>query len=117
MRHIAAIPAAGILAGAAAGLLLSAPLFVLAYVLISTSVAGAMWAWTLRRPLWLALFVGLGFFAGGMLLSAVEWQRAWRPSLRVAFEALAQKLHSLAPDRRQGHRGLLRTQRENPLRV
>ena len=89
MRHIAAIPAVGILTGAAIGLLLSDPPCVLAYVLASTSLAGAIWAWMLRRSLWLALSVGLGFFAGGMLLSAVEYQRAWRPSLRVAFEHLA----------------------------
>src|SRR6185295_5837418 len=96
MRHIAAIPAAGLLAGAAVGLLVPEPPFVLACALISTSVAVAMWAWALRRPLWLAISVALGFFAGSMLLSAVEWQRAWRPSLRVAFEEIAREQRAQA---------------------
>jgi competence protein ComEC len=96
VRTVAAVPAIGLLVGAAVGLLFSAPPFVLAYVLISTSVAGSMWAWTRRRPLWLAVAVGLGFFAGGMLLSAVEWQRAWRPSLRVVFEQLARERRAQA---------------------
>jgi competence protein ComEC len=89
MRHVAGIPALGLLAGAALGLLISDPPSVFAYVLLSTSVAGAMFAWALRRPLWLAVSVALGFFAGGMLLAAVEWQRAWRPPLRLEFERLA----------------------------
>jgi competence protein ComEC len=44
----------------------------------------------LHRRDWLFIVVvTLGFFSGGSLLSSVEWQRAWRPPLRVAFEALA----------------------------
>ena len=35
----------------------------------------------------LAAAVVAGFFAGGALLSADAWQRAWRPPLRIAFEA------------------------------
>ena len=50
----------------------------------------------MRRPLWLSVSVALGFFAGGMLLSAVEWQRAWRPPLRIAFEVLAREARAQA---------------------
>jgi competence protein ComEC len=89
MRSIAAIPAVGLLGGAACGLLLSDPPFLLGYILLSTSVTGAMLGWALRRPVLLAVAVALGFFAGGALLSAVDWQRAWRPPLRLVFEALA----------------------------
>jgi competence protein ComEC len=96
MRHIAAIPATGLLAGAAIGLLLPDPPFVLACVLISIGVAGALRAWAVRRPLWLSISVALGFFAGGMLLSAVEWQRAWRPPLRIVFEGLAREARAQA---------------------
>ena len=89
MRTVAAIPAIGLLAGAAIGLLFPDPPFLLAWVLISTSLAGAVRSWVVRRPLWLGVSIALGFFAGGMLLSAVEWQRAWRPPLRLVFEGLA----------------------------
>src|SRR6185295_10593816 len=65
------------------------PHFALACVLMSSSVAGAMFGWILPRR-WLVLVaVALGFFTGGWMLSAVEWQRAWRPPLRVAFEEIA----------------------------
>ena len=89
MRTIAAIPAAALLAGAAFGLSLPEPHFALAYVLVSASVAGAIFAWMLRRRWLLVAFVSLGFFTGGWILSAVEWQRAWRPPLRIAFEQIA----------------------------
>ena len=91
MRTVAAIPAAALVAGAACGVLVPDPPYVLVYVLLSTSAAGAMFAWALRRPLWLALSVALGFFAGGLLLASVEWQRAWRPPLRIEFERLARE--------------------------
>jgi competence protein ComEC len=96
MRAVAAIPALGLLAGAGVGVFLSQPPFVLAYVLLSASAAGAMFAWALRRPLWLALSVALGFFAGGLLLASVEWQRAWRPPLRIEFERLAREARAEA---------------------
>jgi competence protein ComEC len=102
VRTVAAIPAAGLIAGAAFGLLLPEPPIVLAYVLLSTSAAGACFAWALRRPLWLALSVALGFFAGGLLLASVEWQRAWRPPLRIEFERLAREARADAA--REGRR-------------
>ena len=89
MRTVAAVPAVGLLAGAAVGLLLVHPPFVLAFLLLSASVAAALLAWALRHPLLLAVSVAAGFFAGGVLLSFDAWQHAWRPSLRVAFEELA----------------------------
>jgi competence protein ComEC len=96
VRNVAAVPAIALVAGAAVGLLVPEPPFVLAYVLLSTSAAGACFAWALRRPLWLAVSVALGFFAGGMLLSSVEWQRAWRPPLRIEFERLAREARAEA---------------------
>ena len=36
-----------------------------------------------------AAAVALAFAAGGALLAADAWQKAWRPTLRVVFEELA----------------------------
>lgn len=101
MRVVAAIPATGLLAGAAVGLLVADPIqtwrpalagpwpFTVGCFLLSICVAGAIVAWACRRPRVLAISVALGFFAGGLLLASVAWQRAWRSPLRVAFEGLA----------------------------
>lgn len=102
MRNIAAIPAVCILGGAACGLVLPEPPIFLAYLLLSTSVAGAMSGWGLRRPFLVSGAVALGFFTGGLLLSSVEWRRAWRPPLRVAFEELARAARAEAA--REGRR-------------
>ena len=91
VRVVAAIPAVALVAGAAAGLLLTAPSPLVAHLLLSTGVTGALFAWVLRRPTWLAVSVALGFFAGAMLVASVEWLRAWRPPLRVACEGLARE--------------------------
>jgi competence protein ComEC len=90
MRIIAAIPAAGLLAGAAAGLVVADPPVGLALALLFTTVAFALVAYALPRPFLFACAVAFGFFVGAMLLASVEWQRAWRPPLRLAFEQLAQ---------------------------
>src|SRR5918996_3212666 len=58
-----------------------------------------MFAWVARRRFLFAPLAALGFFAGGGLLSAAEWQRAWRPSLRLTFEELARRERDRA-DRR-----------------
>jgi competence protein ComEC len=89
VRTIAAIPASALLAGVAFGLYVPEPRVLLAYILISSGVAGAMFGWALSRRVLLVGSVALGFFSCGWLLSSVEWQRAWRPPLRIAFEQLA----------------------------
>jgi competence protein ComEC len=91
MRTIAAIPAAALLAGSACGFLFSEPPFIPGCLLLAIGVAGAMFAYVLRRPLLLSAFIAVGFFAGAVLLSSTEWQLARRPSLRVAFEQLARR--------------------------
>jgi len=89
VRTIAAIPASALLAGAAFGLLDPEPHVFLAHVLIAASVAAAALGFARGRRWLLAAAASIGFFTGGSLLSSVEWQRAWRPPLRVAFEELA----------------------------
>src|SRR3954467_13833034 len=89
MRHVAAIPAIGLLAGAAVGLSVpNPPNLVLSILLISTGGL-SVWAWRADHNLALGAAVAAGCFAGGLLLSADAWQLAWRPSLRIAFEELA----------------------------
>src|SRR5262249_9018828 len=62
----------------------------------------ALWAWRSARTHVLALAAMATFFAGGALLATDAWQRAWRPSLRVAFEALARNERAEAA--REGRR-------------
>jgi competence protein ComEC len=90
MRTIAAVPATGLLAGAAAGLLLpSLPSVPYLPACLVFALLPCWWAWRVDRPRALAGAVAAGFFAGGVLLAADAWQRAWTPPLWTAFEALA----------------------------
>ena len=57
-----------------------------------------MWAWRATRPSMLAVAIGLAFCCGGALLVADAWQRAWRPPLRLAFEAIAREQRAEATD-------------------
>ncbi len=102
MRAAAAIPAVGLLGGAAAGLLLAD--LPRALLFIALIVAGLASGWALNRAhaRAMAAAVAVGFFAGGVLLSSAAWRKAWRPSLRVAFEELArsQRAQALAEGRR-----------------
>jgi len=102
MRTIAAVPATGLLAGAAAGLLLPSLPAIPTFAILMCSGALSVWAWRAAHGGVLALVVAGGFFAGGALLSADAWQRAWRPPLRVAFEQLArqQRAQAVAEGRR-----------------
>src|SRR2546427_8814228 len=89
MRVVAAIPAVGLLAGAAVGLLVSDLSRGGSYFFLIVCAALAWWAWRSARSRLLAAVVAIAFFLGGALLGADAWQRAWRPSLRIAFETLA----------------------------
>jgi competence protein ComEC len=89
MRTVAAIPAVGLLAGAAFGLLApdipSRP----GYTFLIACGALSIWAWRVAGARVLAAVVVAGFFAGGAILSNDAWQRAWRPPLWIAFEEFA----------------------------
>jgi competence protein ComEC len=88
VRVIAALPAAALAAGAAAGLFAtSIPHAPVHAFLIGCAVLAA-WAWRAAAARVLAVAVLAVFFSGAALLSADAWQRAWRPSLWAAFEAL-----------------------------
>jgi competence protein ComEC len=89
MRVVAAIPAIGLLAGSALGLLLPDLSPITGCIVLAASAVAAAWAWCAARPGVLAVAAIAAFFAGGTALSATAWQRAWRPPLRAAFEGLA----------------------------
>src|SRR5258705_2195004 len=61
------------------------------FATVTASAAAGVWAWTESRALMLSASVALGFFAGGAILAIDSWHRAWRPSLRIAFEELARE--------------------------
>src|SRR5882762_11921927 len=94
MRVVAAIPAVGLLVSdlSRGG----------SYFFLIVCAALAWWAWRSARSRLLAAVVAAAFFLGGALLAADAWQRAWRPSLRVAFETLArdERARAVAEGRR-----------------
>lgn len=88
MRVVAAVPALGLLAGAAAGLSVPDPPTVVGHVSLFVFVAAAAWAWRTRRHLVFAALTWTGFAIGGAVLAGDAWREAWRPSLRTTFERL-----------------------------
>jgi hypothetical protein len=89
VRAVAAVPAIGLLAGAAAGLAI--PIFprTLVFLIVSVCLGAASCGWILGRTQLLVAAVAGFFFAGGVLLSVDAWRTAWRPTLRLAFDDLA----------------------------
>jgi competence protein ComEC len=90
MRHAAVIPALGLLAGSACGLLLPFP-DRLASTLLILCAAFALWAWRRAHVLLFACAVAAAFFAGGARLASHAWEDARRPPLRAAFDTLARE--------------------------
>jgi len=89
MRVAVAIPVAGLIAGAAAGLRWSSvPAGWLVALLCGWTLL-ALHAARMSRPSLLAIAACGAFAAGGGVLSANAWQRAWRPPLRIVFESIA----------------------------
>jgi competence protein ComEC len=89
MRAVAVIPAAGLLAGSAAGLLVPEFPSIPGYVAVAAALAWTVWSWQASRQWSIAAAVALTFFLGGALLAADAWHKAWRPPLRLHFEELA----------------------------
>ena len=89
MQVVIAIPVLGLLAGAAAGLRWSdLPTSVLLAVLGGWA-ALAVHAGRVSSTVLLAASALGAFSVGGAALSAHAWHRAWRSTLRVAFESIA----------------------------
>jgi len=89
MHTVAAIPALGLLAGSLVGFLVPEVIQPLASTLLIGGAVAALWAWSASSGRVVATMVAAAFAAGGALLAADAWQKAWRPTLRVAFEELA----------------------------
>jgi ComEC/Rec2-related protein len=89
VRHIAALPSLALLFGAALGLFLPESPTLSVSIALTASAVSAFWCWRAGSARLFALFVTGAFFSGAVLLAAVCWQRAWRPPLRLAFEAAA----------------------------
>jgi competence protein ComEC len=91
VRAVAGIPAIGLLAGSALGLVTRETPLWLGLPLLIALAAAATWA---ERQAPVPVFVSLicsGFLVGGAMLSADAWEKAWRPTLRLAFEELARQ--------------------------
>ncbi|PWT84022.1 MAG: DNA internalization-related competence protein ComEC/Rec2 [Blastocatellia bacterium] len=91
VRAVAAIPAVGLIAGAASGLALPPISSPLAAALLVTCFCAAACAWHRSRSFAFGLAIASGFFVGGAMLSADASRQALRPSLRAAFEDLARR--------------------------
>lgn len=89
MRNAAAIPCVALILGSAFGVFLPAPPTLPAVIALTACAVSAFWCWRGGGARLLIAFVAGAFFSGAVLLSAVAWQRAWRPPLRLAFEAAA----------------------------
>ncbi len=91
MRAVAAVPATGLLAGSACGLVLSdVPVPLGLTLLFGLAIAAAWMRSRATLPTFLAV-VAAAFFVGGGIHSADAWRDAWRPTLRAAFEELARQ--------------------------
>src|SRR4029453_9958244 len=88
---VASVPAIGLLAGSAAGLLLERPPIWVGLPLLIVLAFAAIWAERRASVPVLVSLICAGFFAGGAMLSADAWHDAWRPTLRLAFERLARQ--------------------------
>jgi competence protein ComEC len=91
VRFVAAIPATGLLAGSAIGLVAPEIPFTVGIALLIAFAAAAIYATRVSRAVVLAAAVAGAFFVGGMMLSSAAWRDAWRPSLRVVFDDLARR--------------------------
>ena len=98
MRTVASIPAIGLLAGSAVGALAPEMIQPFAATLLIVGAGAALWAWWISSPRGVATTAAAAFAAGGALLAADAWQKAWRPTLRVAFEELARGERARAAD-------------------
>jgi hypothetical protein len=89
MQVVIAIPVAGLLAGTAVGLRwpdLPTPLLL---AILCGWTALAVHAGRVSGTMLLAVSALGAFAVGGAVLSAHAWHRAWRSTLRVAFESIA----------------------------
>jgi competence protein ComEC len=102
VSYVAAIPCAGLLAGAAVGLLFPSLPAIPTFAILTCCAAFSVWSWHAEKPRVLAVVVAAAFAVGGALLSSSAWERAWRPPLWSEFQQLAhaQRMRAEAEGRR-----------------
>jgi competence protein ComEC len=88
VRAVAAIPAIGLLAGSALGILIPGFPPVTAAIVLCGAAVVAAWAWCAVRPALLGAAVCVAFAGGGAALAGAAWQEARHPPLRVVFDDL-----------------------------
>src|SRR6476469_6957458 len=89
MRVAIALPTGGLVFGCIIGIFWpDAPTSLLLTLLIAAAVLTGTAFWASYRPLFSMALV-VCFAAGGTLLAVRQWQDAWRPTLKIAFESMA----------------------------
>jgi competence protein ComEC len=89
MRVVIALPVAGLVVGAAIGLQLPDLPVGWALAVMCGSCLIAVHAARVSRSVLIAISAAVAFASGGEALAAGAWHDAWRPSLRLVFEAIA----------------------------
>jgi competence protein ComEC len=89
VRVVAAVPAAGLLAGSACGIPFPDVPVPLGLALLFGLAIAAVRMRTRATHLMFGAVVCAAFFVGGVILSGHAWRDARRPTLRAAFEELA----------------------------
>ncbi|MBS1820132.1 MAG: DNA internalization-related competence protein ComEC/Rec2 [Acidobacteria bacterium] len=89
MQVVLAIPVAGLIVGAAAGLAWPDIPFAWLVAALCGWALLALHATRVGRATLLAACACGAFAVGGALLAAAAWQDAWRPPLRIIFESIA----------------------------
>jgi competence protein ComEC len=89
VRVAVAFPTGGLLVGCVIGVFWpAAHISLLLTLLIATAILTLTAFWAGHRPLFSMALV-VCFAAGGLLLAVRQWQDAWRPTLKIAFESIA----------------------------
>ena len=89
VRVAVAFPTGGLLVGCIIGVFWpDAPTSLLLTLLIAAAILTFTAFWAGHRPLFASALV-VCFAAGGTLLAVRQWQDAWRPTLKIAFESMA----------------------------
>jgi competence protein ComEC len=86
VRAAGIIPAGGLIAGCAAGVMWPDTPSAVLLSFFAASIGGVAWSRHARRAAAFAWATAGVFFSGGALLAVDAWRDAWRPPLRVAFE-------------------------------
>ena len=89
MRVAVALPTGGLLFGCVIGVVWPDAPFRFLLTLLTVSAVLTFVAFRASQRWLFAVALVLCFAAGGTLLAVRQWQEAWRPTLKIAFESMA----------------------------